>query len=225
LLLAVLLAAAPVCPKALQPLEDACVVVPRKPAALVVYFHGMLPGTTDWSRVRELSLLGAEAKRRSVALVALRGEQGLCAWSADVKQHWCWPCDRSQLPDVGRTLERLGRVLPKLGVALPAPVFAGFSNGGYFTTLIASDTAAEAAGYVVMHAGNVTGQSFPAERARPTLLLGATKDTFQLPTMKRLSSMLDEAKWPARLSVREGVHEVTPADVKELFDFVGSLAP
>jgi len=223
--LAVLLSAAP-CPRAYQAVEnDACVVLPEKPAALVVYFHGMLPGGTDWSRARELSLLGAEAKKRSVALVALKGEQGLCAWAEDVKKHWCWPSDMSQLPDVGRALERLDRVLTQVKLPeLPPPVFAGFSNGGYYVTLIASDTKADASGYVVMHAGNVTGQTFDAAaRGKPTLLLAATRDTHQLPTMKRLHALLEEAKWPVKLTVRDGVHEVTAADAKALFDFAASL--
>ncbi len=223
MLLALLLAAAP-CPRVFDAVDDACVVTPEKPSALVIYFHGMLPGATDWSRARELSLLGAEAKKRGVALVALKGEQGLCAWGDDVKQHWCFPSDKSQLPDVGRTLERLGQVLLHVKLPkLPPPVYAGFSNGGYFVTLVASDSKAEASAWVVMHAGNVTGQSFPAERARPTLLLGASRDTYQLPTMKRLKGMLDEAKWPATMSVREGVHEVTSVDAKALFDFVAGL--
>lgn len=197
-------------------------MVPEKPVALVVYFHGMLPGDTDWSRARELSLLGAEAKQRRVALVAVKGEQGLCAWADDVKRHWCFPSDKSQLPDVGRGLERVGRVLAQVKLPkLPPPVFAGFSNGGYFVTLIASDTKADAAGYAVMHAGSVTGQSFDAAaRGRPTLLIAATRDTYQLPTMKRLHAMLEEARWPVKLIVNDGVHEVTPADAKALFDFV-----
>lgn len=221
MLLALLLAAAPMqCPAGLKVLEDACVVVPKAPAAFVIYFHGMLPGTTDWSRVRELSLLAAEAKKRDVLLVAPRGEQGLCAWADDVKQHWCWPSDRSQLKAVGRMLERVGALLPKLGVKLPAPVFAGFSNGGYFTTLLMTETQAKASGYVVLHAGPVNGQTFPLERAKPSLLLAASKDEYQLPGMKRLEVMLDEAKWPAvALSVREGVHEVTAEDAKALIDF------
>ena len=222
-LFVLLLAAAPmVCPRGLTVVEDACVVQPAKATQVVVYFHGMCPATTDWSHLRELELLATEAKRRGVALVALRGEQGLCLWSKDVLEHWCWPNDLSQLPDVGRTLERLGRVLVHVRAKGP-PVFAGFSNGGYFTSMIASDTEASAAGYVMLHAGNVTGEQFPLERAKPTLVIGARGDPIQLPTARRLTALLEEAKWPVKLTVREGVHEVTLADAKLLFDFVAAL--
>ena len=210
---AALLLAALKCPPGFDATDDACVVPAKKPGPVVVYFHGMLPGATDWTRVRELSLLAREARKRGLGLVAPRGEQGLCPWA---KEHWCWPNDRSQLAEVGRVLERLKLSSSK-------PVLAGFSNGGYFVTLLATDTKLDAAAYVVMHAGPVTGSTFPAERARPTLLLGAAQDAYQLPGMKRLATMLEEAKWPARLSVREGVHEVTPEDVKALFDFVEAL--
>ncbi|MBL8955059.1 MAG: hypothetical protein JNK82_30060 [Myxococcaceae bacterium] len=221
MLLAILLAAAP-CPGGYRPIGGACVLVPEKPSALVVYFHGMLPGDVDWSRARELSLLGAEAKKRNVALVALKGEPGLCAWADDVKRHFCFPSDTSQAALVRGPLERLQRVLDevKLPARLPAPVFAGFSNGGYYVTLVAAATSAEASGYVVMHAGPVTGLSFEQpERARRTLLLGATRDAVQLPGMKRLASMLEAAKWPVKFTVHDGVHEVTAADVKALIDF------
>lgn len=206
------------CPRGFDVVDDACVVMPPKPTALVVYFHGMLPAATDWTRVRELSLMGAEARRRGVALLAPRGEQGLCAWSKDVARHWCWPSDRSQLAEVSRLLERLK--LTRLAVK---PVLAGFSNGAYFVTLLATDTQLDAAAYVVLHAGPVTGSIFTPARARPALLLGAAQDAYQLPGMKRLQSMLEEAKWSSLLKVREGVHEVTQADVAALFDFVASL--
>lgn len=195
------------CPKGFDVVENACVVMPPKATATVIYFHGMLPGTTDWTTVRELKLLGAEAHKRGVALIAPRGEQGLCPWA---KEHWCWPNDRSQLADVERIVKRL----PKT----PKPVLAGFSNGGYFVTLLATDSAVDAAAYVVMHAGPVTGSVFTPDRARPTLLLGATRDPYQLPSMKRLAALLPDA----RFVIRDGVHEVTPEDVKALFDFVQS---
>mgnify|MGYP001237370127 CR=1 FL=1 len=70
--------------------------------------------------MRELSLLGTEARKRGVTPIAPRGEQGLCP---RVKDHWCWPNDRSQLSDVERVVKRLPET--------SKPVLAGFSNGGY----------------------------------------------------------------------------------------------
>jgi poly(3-hydroxybutyrate) depolymerase len=222
LLMMLALAAVPAlkCPRGFTALEDACVVAQDKPAPVVVYFHGVLPAATDFAHVREWVLLGAEARRRGVTLVVLRGEQGLCLWQKDL---WCWPNDLSQVKDVDRVLDRVARALTQLSVE-GAPVFAGFSNGGYLTAMIASDTNAEARAYVVMHAGNVTGEEFPFSRARPVLVLGASRDPIQLPVARRFAAMLKDAKWPAvELTVREGVHEVTPDDAKLLFKFVAGL--
>jgi poly(3-hydroxybutyrate) depolymerase len=221
-LASVLAAAALVCPRGLTVVEDACVVQPAPGAPVVVYFHGMLPGDTDWRHVRELKLLAREARRRGFGLVALRGEQGLCQWSKEVHQHWCWPSDLSQLKDVGRTLDRLARVLAQVPAA-GAPVFAGFSNGGYLTAMIASETDVAAAGYVVMHAGNVSGEEFPLERAKPVLVMGASRDPIQLPIARRFAAKLEDAQWPVNLTVRRGVHEVTAEDARRLFDFVAGL--
>jgi poly(3-hydroxybutyrate) depolymerase len=215
--LTLILAAAPLCPTGLTPLDEACVVQAKQPGRAVVYFHGML---STWPKAPELTLLAAEAKKRGVTLVALKGEKGLCQWSKDVTSNWCWPNARSQLPEVGKILERVGRVLVQLPVKGP-PVFAGFSNGGYLVTLLASDTKVEASAWVVLHAGGVTGQTFPPGRARPTLLVGAAGDTIQLPGMKTLESTLES--WQPKFVLREGVHEVTAADAKTLFDFVESL--
>jgi poly(3-hydroxybutyrate) depolymerase len=225
-------AASPValkCPRGYELIDDTCAVLPKQPKALVVYFHGMLPGPTDFSRTPELVAMGAQAKRAGVLLVAPRGEQGLCLWSKDVLEHWCWPNDKSQLRDVGRLLERVGQTLAKVlerakaPPGLGAPVYAGFSNGGYFTSMIASDTQAAATGYAVLHAGNVLNQTFSTERARPTLLVAALRDVYQLPTMKSLQALLDEAQWAPHFVVRDGVHEVTAADAKQLCEFAVSL--
>lgn len=204
------------CPTGMTAVDEACVVRGKGP--LVVYFHGMLPGPTDFRHVRELSLLAAEAKRQGATLVALRGQQGLCGWSKEVSTHWCWPNDLSQRALVKPVLDRLGRVLAQLETRSPA-VFVGFSNGGYFTAMVASESDAEARGYVVLHAGNVTGEVFSPERSRPVLVLGASRDAIQLPGAKRLYAMLLEAKWPAQLEVRDGVHEVTAADARAVFEF------
>lgn len=216
------------CPEGFEPLgTDACLAAPPKllnPDKVVVYFHGMLGPAADWTRdTHEFKLLGAEATRRGYALIALRGEQGLCFWGRDVAGYFCWPSASSQLDDVGRILVRLGTILPKvserLGSKLGAPFYAGFSNGGFFVSLIASDTRAAARGYAVIHAGGVTAQHFPKDHSTPTILIGAASDSLQLPTMKRLNQAMKDSGWNPILTIREGTHEVIASDTTALFDF------
>ena len=117
----------------------------------------------------------------------------------------------------------LARVSERLGAKLPPPWFAGFSNGGFFLSMLVSETTAAARGYAVLHAGGVTGQQFTAERARPTILLSARADPIQLPTMRLLQQSLTDAGWKPAFNLRDGTHEVTAVDAKAVFEFFDSL--
>lgn len=230
-----LLAATPAlhCPQGFEPVgTQACLAAPRpftNPNKLVVYFHGMLAANADWAVTAEFKLLGAEARQRGYALVAFRGEQGLCYWGKDLRDFFCWPSDKSQLVEVGRTLKRLEGVLTKvserLGSRLGPPLLAGFSNGGFFVSLLVTESKFDARGYAVMHAGGVTGQRFAPDAAKPTILLGARADAIQLPTMRRLEQTLADAGWNPTFNLREGTHEVTAVDARALFEFFDSLNP
>lgn len=233
LLLPALLHAVPAlhCPDGFEAVgPDACLEAPRpllRPDKLVVYLHGMLAANADWSATPEFKVVGAEAKRRGYTLIAMRGELGLCYWGKEVKDYYCWPSDRSMQVELGRTLKRMGDVLTRvgerLGTRLGEPLYAGFSNGGFFLSMLASESKIPARGYAVLHAGSVTGQQFTAERARPTILLAAKSDVVQLPTMRRLEQLLGEAGWKTTFNLRDGAHEVTAVDAKAMFEFFDSL--
>lgn len=234
LLPVVLLAASPAlhCPDGFEPVgTEACLVAqrPLSSGKVVVYLHGMLAANADWANTQEFQVLGAEAKRRGYVLIAIRGEAGLCYWGKEVKDYYCWPSDRSMQVETNRTLKRLdevvARVSDRLGARIEAPFLAGFSNGGFFLSMLVSETRTAARGYAVLHAGGVTGQQFAPERARPTILLAARGDVIQLPTMRRLEQILGEAGWKPTFSVREGPHEVNAVDAKAMFEFFDSLNP
>jgi predicted esterase len=212
------------CPRGFVALAgDGCLAAPEHfvPGHLILYFHGMLP--PDLKSPRELSLLWREARARGYAVVALRGDAGLCPWG-DFSAWSCFPSDRSQLPRVNKVLERLDAVLavvkaqlktPELGT----PFVAGFSNGGYFSTMLLSDTRFEARAWAVLHAGGVTGQRFPPERRGPVLLVVATEDTEQAPGMRTLAATLREGGWPVTMGERDGAHEVREDDAQAVMDF------
>jgi predicted esterase len=209
---------------------DGCLLAPKSladPRKLVVYFHGMLPPTVEWANAPELKVMGAEARRRGYALLALKGEKGLCLWSKEVLEYSCWPNDKSQLAELSRQLRRLEGVLTKvrekLGVRAEPPFFAGFSNGGFFLTLLASDSSLPMQGLAVLHAGSVNGQQFSNQQPRPTLLVAAQDDAVQLPTMKRLEQLMKEAGWEPDFRLREGTHGVTASDAQAMFGFFDRL--
>jgi predicted esterase len=213
------------CPVGYVPVDKgACLAAPKgKPKRLVVYFHGMLPPKPPWPEAVELRRLAAEAVRRGVAILALRGEQGFCAWAKEFEEHWCWPSDMSMLPLAQRFVDRVHAAIAALPFDAGPPVLAGFSNGGYFVTMLASEAKLEASAYVIAHAGLLDGEKFDVKRWKPTLLLGARQDLYQFPAMKHLADELDRLKWSAQFDIRDGKHEVTDADAKSIIDFVEKL--
>jgi predicted esterase len=213
------------CPKGYVALDKgACLAAPKgRPRALVVYFHGMLPPKPPWAEAPELRKVALEAVRRNVAVLAMKGEQGMCAWADDVHSDFCWPCDMSMLALAGRFVERVRAALAALAFDVGPPVLAGFSNGGYFVTMIASEGLLDAKGYVVLHAGVLDGEKFDEKHWRPTLLVGAKQDAYQFPAMKHLADELERAKWSATFDVHDGKHEVSDTDAKAIIDFAERL--
>lgn len=216
------------CPRGWEPLGagDACLLRGDAPG-LIVYFHGMMapsPKPLAW----ELSFIStATAKAKRVPVVALRGTPGLCDWADEYREWWCWPSVRSRLPEVGTALTRLGEALVAAGAALkrhlPAPLLVGYSNGGYFLSLVMGDTKLRASGYVVLHGGQVTGVAFPPERKRPTLLVAATDDQVQRPAMESFRATLDAAGWAPGFFLRKGSHPPEVEDFTRVLDFASRL--
>src|SRR4051812_14442096 len=118
--------AGPHCPVGYEPIGDeACLAAPKPfkdPNKLIIYFHGILPPRADWAAVQEFKVLGQEATRRGYALLAMRGEQGLCYWGGQYTSYYCWPSDKSQLPDMERMLRRLKALMPKVGERLESRI-------------------------------------------------------------------------------------------------------
>ena len=211
--------------------DDAAMAVPRSlpagPVRVVAYFHGMLPESA--AQAPELSRMARAASARGLVVLALRGEQGLCDWSAEVRRHWCWPNGKRQLPQVGAVLQRLSAALDragaKLGRPLEAPFVAGFSNGGFLAGLLLSDSPLRPRAVAIAHGGLVDGQRFEQAPAVPVLLLSATGDVFHGPRMAQLDQALRQAGRPARVVVREGAHELTADDARAMVDFFAGQPP
>lgn len=213
------------CPEGFTALPgEACLALPTTSnERVIVYFHGML--TSPWATKSrwELGQLARAATPKGYAVLALRGLKGLCDWSDEARQNFCWPNGLRQQAQIQPIIDRLREALAdaskRARIAFKPPCVVGFSNGGFLVSLIASDTRFAVTAYAIAHGGPVIGQGFPPWRRRPMLLVTANGDAAHFPRMKLLAQMLGEDRWDSTFTVREGVHEMTVDDMKAIVDF------
>jgi predicted esterase len=223
---ALLLSQAP-CPPGWTALSgDAC-LLKGEAEGLIVYFHGMMapsPKTFAW----ELGFIATATKARRVPVVVVRGTPGWCDWADEYREWWCWPSSRNRLKDVGTTLTRVSGIIGAAGDALgrpvPAPLFVGYSNGGYFLSMVMGDSKQAASGYAVISGGLVKGVTFSNEHKAPTLLIAATDDLIQRPAMEFMRSNLETAGWAPTWFLRKGAHPPELEDFGKVLEFASKLS-
>jgi poly(3-hydroxybutyrate) depolymerase len=224
-MLALVLSQTP-CPPGWSPLPNDACLLKGDAEGLIVYFHGMMapsPKTLAW----ELGFIATASKTRHVPVIVMRGTPGLCDWATEYQDWWCWPSVRTRLPQVSTVLERVEGAVKAasqtLGRPVPAPLFVGYSNGGYFLTMVMGDTTQRASGFAIISAGLVKGVSFPAERKAPTLLVAAVDDLIQRPAMEAMRSTLETAGWSPTWYLRKGAHPPELDDFTRVLDFASKL--
>jgi predicted esterase len=209
------------CPAGWEALDgDACLKRGKAPGALV-YFHGML-APDEQAFARELGFVEPVARKHGVPVVALRGTPGPCDWAAEYTTWWCWPTVKRRVDErraiEARVKQALQAASTRLGRTLARPVVAGYSNGGFFTSLLL-EADFEASAYVVLHAGLVSGVTVP-ERPLPTLLVAAEGDRYQRPTMEAFRAALTERGWSPAFVLRKKEHPLEPEDFEHVARFV-----
>lgn len=224
ILVAVALAQPVPCPRGWQALEGpACLLAGDSPG-VIVYLHGML-APNDAAFSRELGFVAPAAKRASMTVIAVRGEPGLCDWSKDYAAWWCWPTSRAREADTTKALARISGALSeagkKLGRTLPPPLLAGYSNGGFFTSVLLEHGFTVTA-YAVLHGGLVNGVTI-GERPRPILLVAAEGDTIQRPKMEAFRLALEARQWSPAFVLRKKEHPLELEDFEHLVTFAQRL--
>ncbi len=218
-----------VCPKDFVVVDgEACLALPRdrKASKILLYFHGRIPEAALFESSWEFGGVARYATERGFAVLAMRGERGLCNWSEEVRHAWCWPTSIEPVEPTQVIVARIGKALKATAVAihssstLMAPYVLGFSNGGFFASLLASDSKLEFSAFAIAQGGDVFGQHFTSERAKPTVLLLAKGDQHQFPRMQKLEAAMKAAGWKPESIVREGEHSLTPEDIKVAIDFL-----
>jgi len=198
--------------------QDTCFAIPDKHDAstpVLVYLHGMYAGhgsVEEWSLVRS-------AVDRGFAVVVPRGKRGMCAWKAELKDHFCWPQEADDPEAFKHVVAEWDRVLWQVDALLEAGTHKryvlGFSNGGFFATYLAVHGLFPAQGYAIVNGGSLEPTIKPAKV--PLLLVAAQDDADQAPKMKAFHEALGAA--PHAYCTRPGSHPLAASDVEAALRF------
>jgi predicted esterase len=188
---------------------------------LVIYLHGLFEkGQLESDERDRQRRLAQRATRQGFAVLALRGSEGACMLRTERSSFVCWPSN-------GDTAQRASSFVRSWQPALDAaaerhPISAryilGFSNGGYFASLLATRALFRADAFVIAHAGPVEPVVARGEKV-PILLVSADDDLAQA-TMIRLDDALTELAWPHDHVARDGGHALSDTDIDVALTFL-----
>lgn len=191
------------CPDGFEPgPNDTCFAIPDevpKDAPVLVYLHGEYEGhgsPEEWAAVR----LAAD---RGFGVIIPRGKRGLCAWRAEVRDHYCWPQEPEDTEGIRRLIAEWEPVLWQVDALLEAGTHKryvlGSGNGAYFASFVATHGLFSGQGYAVVNGGPLA----PAGKGKPVpMLLIPTPDPES--KMKELHEELNKASWAHAFCPRTG---------------------
>lgn len=212
--------------------SDTCFAIPEhanKDTPILVYLHGMYQGhgsPDEWAAV-------TLAMQRGFAVVIPRGKRGLCAWRAELKDHYCWPQDPEDTHTIKGLVAEWDRVLWQVDALLEGGTHRryvlGASNGGFFASFLATHALFPGQAYAVVNGGPM-GPPSPKAKPVPILLVSGQDSPEQAPPMKELHETLAKASWAHGYCPRAGGPALTTNDVEAAVRFFkqdadGSLKP
>ena len=189
-----------------------------RPPALLVYLHGRYAPETVADEMERQSPRGAHGTARGYSVLTLRGKQGQCT-DPQLATWWCWPSNERNASDGPAFVASWGaafaeaerRARPRRRVLL------GFSNGGYFASLIASRGLMPLDAITIAHAGPVAPMT-PVRTKPPMLLIDADDDPSSAELL-HLDADLTRETWPHAMVIREGAHALPEWDVEMALTF------
>ncbi|MCL2777874.1 MAG: hypothetical protein FWD73_07710 [Polyangiaceae bacterium] len=196
------------CADGLEPIAGGgCFAEPSNPketpVPLVVYLHGRYPSPFPDDELDRQARVARLANERGYAVLALRGTRGQCT-DPKLANYFCWPSNERNAADgpafVARWEPAFAAVEKRIGSG--RRLLLGFSNGGYFATLIATRALAPFDAVAIAHAGPVAPTR--ALGAKMPILLITADDDLSNDEMQRLSSELTLEDWPENIVTREG---------------------
>ena len=189
-----------------------------RPRALLVYLHGRYAPETVADEMERQARVAHMATARGYSVLTLRGKQGQCT-DPTLATWWCWPSNERNATDGPAFVASWGVALAEAERrARPARrVLLGFSNGGYFASLIASRALLPLDAVTVAHAGPVAPMT--PVRTRPPMLLIDADDDPSSAEILHLDADLTREAWPHAMVVREGTHALPEWDVEMALTF------
>lgn len=208
--------------------DDACLELPiadpakKKPVPLLLYLHGLYQPEQMGEELARQERVGTHARARGVAVLALRGETGICDVRGDRIGWVCWPSNEQVAYRAESVVESWKTPIAKARAQVgDGPTYVlGFSNGAYFAGLLAVRDLFPADAFVIAQGGDVEPVHALGPK-RPLLLLSPGTDA---PTvvaeMDRFASALAADGWSFVEESRPGGHELTDDDVDAALDFL-----
>lgn len=197
--------------------NDTCFAIPDAPpkdAPILVYLHGMFEGRgspEEWARVRE-------ATRRGFAVVVPRGKRGLCAWTAELQNHFCWPQEQEDPASFKQIVKEWDRVLWQVESLLEEGTHKryvlGYSNGGAFASYLAANGFFDGSAFAIVHADAIPPH-VKTPQSPPILLVGVEEDA----KVKGMHEGLSKAGWPHAYCPRQGTSSLAAEDVDAALRF------
>ncbi|MBX3186813.1 MAG: hypothetical protein KF819_07350 [Labilithrix sp.] len=195
--------------------SDTCFAVPEtttKATPILIYLHGPYAGhgsAEEWEIVHS-------AVAKGFAVVVPRGKRGLCAWTAEVKDHFCWPQEVEDPQAFKAAVADWDRVLWQVDAILESGshnkrYILGYSQGGLFASYLASHALFPAQAYAIVNGGPLGPMKKPPSAA-PLILLSAENDAAQAPKMTALHDDLNKASWPHAYCTHPGGHALSASD-------------
>jgi predicted esterase len=206
------------CAPGFEAISGGCLAVPGGVSTppLVVYLHGRFARNAVSDELDRQRRLGVHATKQGFAVLAVRSRLGVCS-SSELADWYCWPTSEAAVD--ADLVRRWARVVDETQrrVGATRRYLLGFSSGGYFAGMVASEQWAPFDAVVVAHGG-------PVEPVRPTgspppmLLLSADDDVAQV-DMIRFDDDLRRAGWPHDAYARGGAHDLADVDIDAALSF------
>lgn len=200
--------------------NDTCFAIPERPAKdapVLVFLHGTYAGAqqpAEWGALRV-------ALDRGFAVVLPRGKRGMCAFRAELSDHFCWPEDPDDVETTRGLVHEWERVLWQVEALLEDGTkrryVLGSAEGGAFASYLATRGLFQGHGYAIVHGGAMAPPD--PSHAVPLLLVASEQAPESSAKARELHQQLTAARWPHAYCPRPGEAVLTERDVEAALRF------
>lgn len=201
--------------------NDTCFAIPERAnrdTPVLVYLHGMYTGhgsPEEWAAV-------TTAVHRGFAVVIPRGKRGLCAWRAELKDHFCWPQDPEDTQTIKDLVSEWERVLWQVDALLEGGTHKryvlGSANGAFFASVLATHALFPGQAYALVN-GGAPGWPLVKAKAIPMMLVTGKDAGEDAAKVQELHETLAKATWAHAFCPRAGAANLTNDDVESALRF------